>query len=74
MTNIKMYSWIIDVWDIQGIEFEVYKDNRIRTCEINKVLLSCFDDKNIYPKQWMSWISSWLLRLIIKKTVILITV
>ena len=74
MTNIKMYSWIVDVWDIQGIEFEVYKDNRIRTYEINKVLLSCFDDKNTYPKQWMSWISSWLLRLIIKKTVILITI
>ena len=29
--------------------------------------------QNTYPKQWIWWISSWLLELIIKKTVILIT-
>ena len=39
MTNEKMYCWVINVWDIQG------KDHRIGTYEINKISLSCFDDK-----------------------------
>ena len=37
-----MYCWIINVWDIQWIEF---KDHTIGTYEINKISLSCFDDK-----------------------------
>ena len=28
------------------------KDHKIGTYEINKISLSCFDDK-IYPKQWI---------------------
>ena len=29
------------------------KNHRIETYEINKFFLYCFDDKNIYPKQWI---------------------
>ena len=36
------------------------KDHRIGAYKINKIYLSCFDDKNIYSKQW-------LFELIIKK-------
>ena len=44
------------------------KDHKIETYEINKISLPCFDEKiNTHPKQWIRWISSWLLELIIKK-------
>ena len=51
--GIKMYSWIIHVWDIQWIELKV----QIGTYEIKK-----WEKK--YPKQWVWWISSWLLELL----------
>ena len=44
------------------------KDHRIGTYEINKISLSCFDEKNIYPKQWIWEMSTWLLKLIRKKS------
>ena len=34
------------------------KDHRIVTYKINKISLSCFDDKKMYSKQWILWISS----------------
>ena len=44
------------------------KDHRIGTYEINKILLSCFDDKVCIEKKRMCWISSWLSGLIRKNS------
>ena len=49
------------------------KDHRIGTYEINKISLSCFDDK-IYIQNNRCDVSSCLPELIIKKAVILITI
>ena len=43
------------------------------TYQMGETLLQCLADKT-YPKQWMLWISSWSLELIIKKIVTLITI
>ena len=42
--NINRFCWIMNVQDTQWIEFK-RKDHRIGTYEINKISLSCFDDK-----------------------------
>ena len=44
------------------------KDHRIGTYEINKILLSCFDDKVCIEKKRICWISSWLSGLIRKNS------
>ena len=43
------------------------KYHRIGTYEINKISLSCYDDK-IYSEQWIWWISSWLSEFIRKNS------
>ena len=44
------------------------KYHRIGTYVVNEISLSCLDEKkNIYPRQWIKWISSWLAQLIRKK-------
>ena len=51
------------------------KNHKIRTYKINKVSLSCFDDK-IYPKQWIWWLALgyWSFRVDYKRGVNLITI
>ena len=44
------------------------KDHRIGTYEINKIFLSCFDNKIYIQKKWMLWIISWVLALIVKNS------
>ena len=50
------------------------KNHRLGTYEINKISLLCLMIKYIYPKQWVWQINSRLLELIMRKTVILITI
>ena len=42
--NIKVFCWINNVWDIWWIGFT--KNQKIGIYEINKISLSCFDDKS----------------------------
>ena len=36
------------------------RNHKIKKWNLQPISLSCLDDK-IYPKQWMWWISTWLL-------------
>ena len=43
ITNIKIYWWIINVWDTQWVDLK--KKHWIETYEIKSVSLSWFDNK-----------------------------
>ena len=55
-----MLCWIRNVSDnIRWIGLRVYKDHKIRTYEIKKISLSCFDDKMYIQNNGYDGLALW---------------